>query len=769
MKNFISFLLFFFPIGLFSQFSESFNDGLFRNKPSENRPVEWTGDVDKFVVNELLQLQLNASGADAPAQLKTASTISANTYWEWWMKMDFNPTSSNYAKIFLYSDEEELTGELNGLFVRVGYSNKNVALILSQKGKNNKTLIEGIAKRLDKSSVSIHLKATFDKKGLFSLYSKTEDEPDFVLEGSCNISEIFESQYFGVVCYFTSTRSKSFYFDDFQVRELTDDEQGPGDPDPIYLDEGDVIFSEIMANPESDNPEYIELYNAGNKSFNLKDHLYYYGDKSYKLPEGTINPGEYFVLCKTTATNTFPEGTKVFGVTSFPTLANGGKLLMFSTDKEKLISWFEYSDKMYGDNEKKSGGWSLECIDFSNKSNMALNWIGSGIAGGTPGIENSVKNTNPDVEIPIVTGVQTLENNELKITFSKYMNQTTLSNVNSIQISNNQYIIENLQANFPYGTELNIRLSKLPPQGEIIELGLNGIKDLSGFGLADKTLMIGSGNEAAPNEIIINEIMFNPPTDSEEYLELYNNSDKTIDLQFLSYTTRKSSDGTLNKLYSLSDKATLFRPGEYLVITKSRDLVCSFFTCQPELFYVELSVTPALVNTSGCIVLLNNKTEEIIDEVAYDENWHSEGISNKKGISLERGDFNKPSNDPTNWHSASSDSGFGTPGYQNSQFKPDGIDESISILYPEFEMDNYKVHYRLNKSGYRCRAYLYNSAGRTVSVIADNKLLGTEGDLVWNSKDSSNKSISAGIYVVYVEVYDMSGEVKKFKKPVVMN
>jgi hypothetical protein len=756
------------PFVSFSQLSENFSDGLFYD---QNRMVKWTGDVNKFIVNESLQLQLNASGAESPAQLRTSSTLSANASWEWWMKMDFNPSGSNYAKVFLCSDENDLAGELNGLFVRVGYTDKNVCLMHSQKGKNNTTLIKGTVKRLDNASVSLSVKAILDKNGNFSLYSKLDDEPDYVLEGSCNFSQIIDSKVFGIICYFTVTRSKLFYFDDFLVRELDNDNPDPDpDPDPgdDALYEGDVIFSEIMANPGGDNPEYVELYNASDKSFDLKNCLYYYGDKSYKLPEGIINPDDYFVLTKTTATGNFPTGVKVFGVSSFPTMANTGKLLMFSTDKEDLISWFEYSDKMYGSNDKKLGGWSLECIDYENRSNTALNWIASDEAGGTPGRANSVKRINPDTEIPKVTSIQMLENNEMKLVFSKPMNRQTLLAKSSFEISDNQYTIENLQTSFPQGTELTIRFSALPPQGELIEFELEGVKDLSDFGLDDKKVMVGSGHEAAPNEIIINEILFNPPAGGDEYVEIYNNSDKTVDLQFLSFTSRKPSDGSFNKLYPLAEKATLFHPGEYLVITKSKDLVCQFFNCRSESFFVELSVMPSLANTSGCAVLVNNKTSEVVNEFAYHENMHTAGISSKKGISLERIDFNRPANDASNWCSASADSGFGTPGYQNSQQSDQTGIEDISIIYPEFSADNYFVQYRLDKPGYRCRVFVYDALGRCVYTIANNELLGTEGKLLWNGKGNSNQLLLAGIYIIYMEVYNMNGNVKRFRKPVVV-
>ena len=767
MKSFILMLLCLAPYSLFSQFSDDFSDGRFYGG---TRSVEWSGDVEKFVVNANFQLQLDAPSNGSPAQLKTSSALSTSVFWEWWTKLDFNPTSSNYAKVFLCSDMPDLTGDLNGLFIRIGYTNKNICLI-SQKGKTAKILIDGTAQRLNKTSVAIHIQAKLDKYGTFSLYSKFDDEAEYVLEGTCLVTDVFSSTYFGLVCYYSSTRNKSFYFDDFLVRELRNDEQGedPGISDPDLPEEDDVVFSEIMANEGTTGAEYVELYNRSNKTFNLKNCLYYYGTNSYKLPDAEIKPNEYFVLTKTTAVANFPESVKVFGVTSFPTLANTGRLLMFGLDDGTLVSWIEYSDKMYGSNDKKNGGWSLECIDLENKSNTDANWIASDIFGGTPGEENSVKRANADTEIPTITGIQTLDNNEVKLTFSKPMNLKTLTEKSSYTVSDNAYEIKTLTPQHPQSTEITLQFNALPSQGTMVELELNGVKDRSGFGLEDPVIMLGYGHEASEGDIVINEILFNPPTGGNEYVEIYNKSDKAFDLRFLSITSRRPSDGSFNSLYKLASTPLLLQPQEYLVITKSKDLVCSFFECRPSSCFVELSVMPSLANTSGCAVLINNQTNEIIDEFAYNEKMHTASISNKKGISLERLDFNRPSDDPDNWHSASETSGFGTPGYQNSQYNPGvGIEEGITVTLPEIYSDDYVIHYRFNTPGYRCRAYVYDMMGRVVNVVANNELLGTEGNLLWNGKRNSGQTLASGVYLIYMEVYDTKGVVKTFKKQTVV-
>jgi hypothetical protein len=199
-------------------------------------------------------------------------------------------------------------------------------------------------------------------------------------------------------------------------------------------------------------------------------------------------------------------------------------------------------------------------------------------------------------------------------------------------------------------------------------------------------------------------------------------------------------------------------------------LVSEFFNCREESFFVELPIMPSIANASGCVVILNNQTNEIVDEFAYNEKMHSSEITNKKGVSLERISFEKPTSDNNNWQSATAQSGYGTPGYINSQHVPDdtGIDNKVYVEYPVIGIDNYKIKYQLNKSGYKCRIYVYDSSGRMTNTLLNNELLASEGEIYWNGKGSRNQNLAAGIYILYIELYDTNGNVQKIKLPTVV-
>ncbi|GHT41754.1 hypothetical protein AGMMS49965_12060 [Bacteroidia bacterium] len=399
-----------------AQFTENFSDGAFTGA---GRSVNWTGDADRFVVNDVGWLQLNATEA-ATVQLRTPSTLAKGGEWTFRVKMP-SPSASNYVKVYLTSDKADLTGELSGLFIRIGYSDDNICLI-RQNGKTNSILITGEKKRLDLSTVDVALRATWDAAGNLSLYSKLDSEANWTLEGAKGVDTAPTSNWFGLVCFFTKTNAKKYSFDDFVAKpqsgsvpnpkpdptpdpdptpeptpdpDPTPDPTPNPDPDPSTdgPQAGDIVFSEIMANPGtgSSKPEYVEFYNATDRVVQLKDCQFLHGTTACPLPESSIEPHDYLVLSKSDATGWFPAGINRVEATKFPTLTNTGKVLQLKNAEGTLIAEFEYSDAMYKSSAKKtSGGYSLECIDLSNVSNSADNWLGSLALGGTPGKPNSV-------------------------------------------------------------------------------------------------------------------------------------------------------------------------------------------------------------------------------------------------------------------------------------------------------------------------------------------------------------------------------------------
>jgi len=59
---------------------------------------------------------------------------------------------------------------------------------------------------------------------------------------------------------------------------------------------------------------------------------------------------------------------------------------------------------------------------------------------------------------------------------------------------------------------------------------------------------------------------------------------------------------------------------------------------------------------------------------------------------------------------------------------------------------------------------IFNAEGYLVKKLTNNEYLGTEGSISWDGLQDNNSKAPVGIYVFYITVYDIEGNVKKYKK-----
>ena len=184
---------------------------------------------------------------------------------------------------------------------------------------------------------------------------------------------------------------------------------------------------------------------------------------------------------------------------------------------------------------------------------------------------------------------------------------------------------------------------------------------------------------------------------------------------------------------------------------------------------------PSYPDNSGFVVLLNAQGV-IVDELAYDAKWHFAILDNKEGISLERIDYNKPTQNKDNWHSAASTAGFGTPSYQNSQFRADAMAQGEITLSPAkiFSPDNdgtddfLTINYTMTELGYVANITIFDAGGRPVKNLAKNATLGLKGSFRWDGLDDKMNKLPIGTYVVFTEVFNLNGKKRAFKNAVVL-
>lgn len=210
-----------FPMWVFSQnsiqWSDDFSDGDFTQNPA------WSGMTDNFIVNPEKQLQSNASTASR-SYLTTPSEAFDDATWEFLVRMNYNPSGSNYANVYLIADKANIAGDVNGYYVQVGNTADEISLFRQQAGSTPVKIIDGVDKTVDTNPVIVKIRVTRAKDGTFALYrQRTSDnasfnDADFVHEGSVNDTIVKGSRYFGVMFVNSNTTGKLYFFDDISVK-----------------------------------------------------------------------------------------------------------------------------------------------------------------------------------------------------------------------------------------------------------------------------------------------------------------------------------------------------------------------------------------------------------------------------------------------------------------------------------------------------------------------------------------------------------------------
>ena len=102
--------LLFSPL-LTGQFSDNFSDGELSTNPT------WQGDVDKFKVNDIGQLQLDDTDA-GESWLYLPVEIQADFTWEIDLSLNFAPSNNNKIKVYFLIDNTDVS-LANGYYVEI--------------------------------------------------------------------------------------------------------------------------------------------------------------------------------------------------------------------------------------------------------------------------------------------------------------------------------------------------------------------------------------------------------------------------------------------------------------------------------------------------------------------------------------------------------------------------------------------------------------------------------------------------------------------------
>ncbi len=544
-----------------------------------------------------------------------------------------------------------------------------------------------------------------------------------------------------------------------------------------------IVINEIMADPSPvvglPEIEFIEIYNTGSTVVDISGWIL--DDPSTTdavFPPYNLLPGAYLIICDDGDVNDLAGFGDVLGTPSFPTLNISGDSLWLLDAAGNIMENVNYDDSWYGDEAKEDGGWTLERIDPSFPCDNSGNWRASNDpTGGTPGQQNSILGTFVDADAPEASQAQLQTISIVRVIFNESMDAGTLLDPQDYTIDQgigNPMMVMAVPGN---PNAIDLLISGTFQENIVYCLTIENVQDCAGNPIdTDNTVCFGIPLAAEQGDVIINEILFNPYTGGSDFVELYNLSDKIIDLSTIYIGEIFEGTDSIFNEDQVTETQYLLLPESYICLTPDRQIqIDSYLPIDPDAIY-EMSSFPSYDDSEGeCVIRTDSGV--VLDRFMYLDDYQFPNLDDKNGVSLERHDFNRPTQDEDNWHSAASTVRYATPGYKNSQvlvatpqdlevwlepktFSPDqdGVDDVVAI------------NYLFQTSGWNTRITVFDNKGRLVKQLQQNTLLGTEaGAFTWDGTNDNLNKVQVGVYVILVEASNPNtGEVQNFKLGVVV-
>ena len=694
----------------------------------------WGGDLYEVHTNSGRQLQLAADSSGSTTIYFTPNALDTNFECRFWLRENFSPSGLNFGRFYLRADQSDLLAANNALYLEFGEAGSQDApkLFLRQNGVDT-LLALGPA-----GSIASAFQMFFEFKlsnGVYELFARNSMAAANNLWLTGLMPWLPAGPYAGLVFIYTSSNKQNFYLDDLYYGPI------------LATETPQIIFTEIMADPEPQqglpNTEYLEIYNAGALSQQLSGWQIADANGLCTLPSFWLHPGAYATLVATTNSSGF-NPNRTIEIPAFPSLNNTGELLHLFEPQGNLVDQLNYDLSWHQDSLAKEGGYSLERRSLLDPCSAADNWGTSAAAlGGTPGLPNAIIDLLADTLAPQLLYAEVRDSNQIAFVFSEPLDSLILTQL-VVDLDTNLGLFTKIVLPFS-ATDAQAQLLLLfdnpLPKSQVLWINLSNFSDCWGNTAQAQTTVIRY-EEPLAGDVVINEILFDPPTGGSDFIELYNRTEKYLQLK--NYILS-------NGLTTSELKPIVLTPHQYIALSPDTAFLATNYP-STLIAQTAVQILPYFYNDSGtCILSCNN---EVLDELHYAASWHTLLLADTEGVSLERLDPDLPTQSALNWFSAAQIAGFASPGRSNTQQLSDNVKGKLTLGSPDFspDLDGYhdflEIHYELPAPNMLVQANIYTLDGILVKRLVIDELFGTAGLLIWDGSSEFGTIAPIGIYIL---------------------
>ncbi len=513
------------------------------------------------------------------------------------------------------------------------------------------------------------------------------------------------------------------------------------------------VINEIHAVPSAGEPEWIELHNVYNQARVLRNALVSDRSATRPLPDIRIPARGYALLTRDTLalaeSRSIPAGTVLVEL-KLPSLNNTTDVVVLRNADSTVI------DSVYYNTKWGMRGISLERIDplaaAVSPGNLAASQSPDSA---TAGAVNSVVLLDRDARLLSVvpsgdSAVVSISNNGREAldacTVSLWLDTDAdgilapdelFARVSNIRVDSGAvHTWTVFTGTARRGYELSAAVVDFPSDERRYNDTLR------------RTLFFSY----PAGTVKINELMFHPPPDASDYIELWNAGNDTIALNGWHIHDRPTSTGA-DTLF-IRD-SLLLPPGAYVVVACDSSL----FTQFPELIgspYVYCASSQLNLNATGDIAVLRDPNGAVVDSVSYSNSWHIVPVSASGGLSLEKLNPDLPSAQRDSW-STTGDHRGGTPAQRNSisvSLPSGGSIKATPNPFSRSRHDLCLIVWSLPFRQAHISATVYSPDGLPLRSLLAAAFTSAEGFVAWNGENDEGSLLAPGPYIVVLEAVD---------------
>ncbi len=247
-----------------AQLADDFSSGSFSTHG-------WKGDTSHFrftsssaippAQQPAVQLNMTASGTSL---IYTMESFRNRMEWHAWIKLSFNPSASNFVRIYLTGTCDFPGNTDQAVFVGVGMVSDHLGLYQHQ-GSSIVSLLTDTMNLLNQSTNQVRVRVML-KDGWWHLEADYTGGKNLLPVDSVLLPHNCDTAMAGISCQYTSSNATKFYFDDIYCGPLITDTVPPALTSMVIRDQyqADLFFSEPLHTGISGDPTcFLASHNTG--------------------------------------------------------------------------------------------------------------------------------------------------------------------------------------------------------------------------------------------------------------------------------------------------------------------------------------------------------------------------------------------------------------------------------------------------------------------------------------------------------------------------